>query len=263
MVVASPSLIDPSRILVLGDTHGNWCWTVAVIEHAAANGVDTIVQAGDFGHWIPGSGTKFFLEKIHKALVEFGITLYWVDGNHECHPDIQERLNGSREAQALYKKYPRIIHLPRGFRWEWWGQTWMALGGAASVDRLQRKAGHDWFVGELLTTEDVEYASRPGDVDIIVSHDAPYGVDIPGIGIGIPNTDSGFPYACLIESGEHRRLVRDVVDAVRPSYIFHGHYHLRYQAFYELPGGGRVLVNGLDCDGSSMPRGSILLNRPE
>jgi hypothetical protein len=253
-------MIEPTRILMLGDTHGNGPWTRWAIQYAAENGCDAIVQVGDFGHgWDAGQ----FYGEVHRALVKYGITLYWVDGNHENHDDLTECLQGSREPTATHARYPNIIHLPRGFRWEWWGQVWMSLGGAASVDRLSRKAGGDWWPGELLTDEDIAYASRPGRVDVIVSHDTPFGVDIPGIGTGsTPNTGSGFPLICLQESSEHRRRVRDVVDAVRPKLIVHGHYHKHYQAFYELPGGERTLVQGLDCDGTPLQLSSLLINKP-
>lgn len=254
-------MIEPKRILMLGDTHGNGPFTRAAIEYAAENGCDTIVQVGDFGHgW---RESPAFYGEVHRALVKRDITLYWVDGNHENHDDIAEGMQGSPGPTALIARYPRIVYLPRGFRWEWWGQAWMALGGAASVDRLDRKEGVSWWPGELLTNEDVEYATRPGRVHVVVSHDAPFGVDIPGIGTGsAPNTDSGFPLICLQESSEHRRRVRDVIDVVRPDLIVHGHFHVRYQAFYELPGGGRTLVQGLDCDGTPLHHSTMIISKP-
>lgn len=252
---------EPKRIMFLGDTHGNTVWTCGAIGYAAENGCDTIVQVGDFGHWTPGASTKSFLLHVHKALEEHGITLYWVDGNHEDHADIQERLDG-HEAQPLYGAYPRIVYLPRGFRWEWWGKMWMSLGGAASVDRLTRTPGKSWWPGELLSDEDVEHASRPGKVDVIVSHDCPFGVDIPKIGTGShPNTDSGWPMVTLIESAEHRRKVRQVVEAVKPTLLVHGHFHLRYQSYLDASH-GRVLIQGLDCDGSPKECATLFLNAP-
>jgi predicted phosphodiesterase len=239
---------EPKRILAVGDTHGSSWVVVQAIEFAAANGCDAILQVGDWGHWVPGSGTKGFYTRVQRELVKYGITLYWVAGNHECWPDIIERLGGSREPKPLYKRYPNIIHLPTGFRWGWWGRTWMALGGAASVDRLGRVPGKSWWPEELLSTEDIEYASRPGKVDVIISHDVPTGVDIPGFGPGLaPNMDSGFPLITLLESIEHRRKVRQVVDAVKPSMIIAGHYHIPYTRYLDATY-GKVLVLGLNAD---------------
>jgi len=136
----------------------------------------------------------------------------------------------------------------------------MALGGAASVDRLGRVPGKSWWPEELLSTEDIEYASRPGKVDVIISHDVPTGVDIPGIGPGLaPNMDSGFAFITLLESIEHRRKVRQVVDAVKPSMIIAGHYHIPYTRYLDATH-GKVLVHGLNADGG---KGFVqILDRP-
>ena len=251
---------DPKRVMLLGDTHGNAPWTVAAIEHAAENGADTIVQLGDWGHWTDGPERKLFYLRVHKALVKHGITLYWLDGNHEDHSDIQKRLAGSRDAQPLCRDYPRIIHLPRGCRWSWWGKTWMALGSAVSVDKNHRKEGKSWWPGETLKRDDVEYASRPGKVDVLLCHDAPFGVHIPGIK---PKGQSEWPDWVLDESYDHQRLIRDVAEATRPSLIAHGHMHTRYQAFLPYGGGSRALVQGLDCDGAPMKYATLFINRPE
>lgn len=246
---------EPKRILAVGDTHGSSWVVIQAIEFAVANGCDTILQVGDYGFWLENADTAAFLKRVQRELVKYGITLYWVDGNHECF----DRINSRPEMQRPHhlrtpwslSKCPNIIHLPRGFRWEWWGKTWMALGGAASVDRLGRTPGKSWWPEELLSDEDIEYASRPGKVDVIISHDVPTGVDIPGIGPGLaPNTDSGWPIVTLLESMEHRRKVRQVVDAVKPSMIIAGHYHIPYTRYLDATH-GKVLVYGLNADGQN------------
>lgn len=43
---------DPKRILVAGDTHGNWVhWQRVLLPAAREHKVDGIVQLGDFGYW--------------------------------------------------------------------------------------------------------------------------------------------------------------------------------------------------------------------
>lgn len=74
--------------------------------------------------------------------------------------------------------------------------------------------------------------------------------------------------AWIREGGSKTALFRtlkrrgDVVNAVRPRLIIHGHYHLRYGAFHELPGGDRTLVQGLDCDGTPASRSTLFINKP-
>lgn len=240
------------KVLIAGDWHGNAIWGVKVIHHAKRSHCDAIVHAGDFGYWddpILGS-TRKYLKKLHEALEKTDLHLYWVDGNHECHTHIEDMVRTcGKDAPIPITGSPRIHYLPRGYRWEWLGKTWMALGGAVSVDRLHRKAGKSWWPGEVLSDADVEYASR-NPVDIIISHDCPYGVDIPGIG---PATKGGhWPDFILQESEDHRRKVQKVVEATKPTHLFHGHYHRSYIGGYQYRDGSHCHVRGLDMDGSTL-----------
>lgn len=247
---------EPSKLMLAGDWHGSAMWAVKAVHHAKRNGADTILQLGDFGYWrdgIEGLDTRKYMRVLHRALAECGIDLYWIDGNHEDHSCIE---NTPGTAALTLAEFPRITHLPRGFRWDWWGMTWMALGGAYSVDRPWRREGVSWWPGETLSGEQIAYACRPGNVDVIVAHDAPFGVDIPGIG---PAHKGGqFPIDQLVASEEHRRKVARVVDAVNPTMFFHGHYHVRYQSWY---GPHRMYVSGLDCDGTTLDANTLFMER--
>lgn len=143
---------------------------------------------------------------------------------------------------------PHIFHLARGLRWRWHGKTWMALGGAHSVDRPMRKSGVSWWPQERLTEADVARAIRGGPVDVIVAHDAPDGYEIPGL-------PGGFPPAELYQADLHRKLVGEVVDATRPAVFYHGHYHVRYTAQR-----GETRVIGLAADGGSFVKSAMLLD---
>ncbi len=248
---------NPDKVMIAGDWHGSGHWGQAAIHHAHKGGAKAIVHAGDFGFGWVDHATDRYLRFLHQNLEECDLTLYWVDGNHENHDAIQEARQGSREPMVLNTHYPRIIHLPRGYRWEWNGKTWMAVGGAVSVDRLLRTEGKSWWAGEVLSDEDVEFASRPGSVDYIVSHDCPYGVDIPGIGPWDKGGD--WPPFILLESEDHRRQLKKVVDAVKPKAIFHGHYHRKYHNLYRGEGFDSLVV-GLDCDGSSLEENTLFID---
>jgi hypothetical protein len=63
----------------------------------------------------------------------------------------------------------------------------------------------------------------------------------------------------MLAVNHNRAAVRSVVDAVRPAQLFHGHYHVRYDAI--LTGlGYRTEVFGLGDDQSSLA--DNLLFRP-
>lgn len=134
----------------------------------------------------------------------------------------------------------------------------MALGGAVSVDKMGRKEGVSWWPGETLKQADVEYASRPGKVNVLVAHDAPFGVHIPGIK---PKGQSEWPDWVLDESCDHQRKVRAVMEATRPDLMVHGHMHTAYQTLYRYGDGVKCLVRGLDCDGTTLERNTLFLDK--
>ncbi|MCH9734101.1 MAG: metallophosphoesterase [Actinomycetia bacterium] len=245
---AQPAIpVDPGRVVLAGDWHGNTNRAVSVIQSAGMRGITTVVHLGDFGFWTPGAWTDRFLAAVEKACAAYGVTLLWVDGNHECFPSLYER--PIDEDTGLRPISEHVAHLPRGLRWTWHGRSWMALGGAHSPDRQMRKEGKSWWPQEHLSDADIETATAPGHVDVIVAHDAPDEVDIPGL------TPGAFPAAEIAASEEHRRRVGEVVDATTPELFFHGHYHVRYTARR-----GRTLVVGLADDGSPPVDNMALLN---
>jgi hypothetical protein len=126
---------------------------------------------------------------------------------------------------------------------------WLALGGAHSVDRPWREPGVSWWREETVTDADVDRAVTGGPADVLICHDCPAGVPIPGL----EESAHLWPAEELVAANAHRARVRTVVDAVRPRAIWHGHFHRRYAAAADL-GYGPVTVNGLDCDGSTLDR---------
>lgn len=59
--------------------------------------------------------------------------------------------------------------------------SWLALG-AISVARRWRTPGRSWWAEERISRNDADAAIAGGPVNVMVSHDAPNGVTIPGIG---------------------------------------------------------------------------------
>lgn len=247
-------LATPERIAICGDWHGNAVAAEHAIRWAAKQGVTTFLHAGDFGFWRPCRETSKYLDRVRTALEECGGVLLWVDGNHECFTDLYEypvTENGLRRVRE------RIWHIPRGFRWEWHGKTWMGLGGAYSIDQQWRTPQVSWWPEEWITDRELEHASRPGTVDFMLTHDVPWGVDVPSLR---KTTGEGWPERDVRQSDLHRKLLRTVVDAVKPTYLFHGHYHCRYDGILPLPDGHTVKVIGLDCDGSKMPENVVIVD---
>ncbi|HWB35685.1 MAG TPA: metallophosphoesterase [Rugosimonospora sp.] len=235
---AHDPLAPPLRIAFAGDWHANAWYAQRAIRHAVERGADVILHLGDYGYDFPPG----YLEAQEKILAETDTPLIFVDGNHEDHPKLAKwpiRPNGLRQLRN------HIWHTPRGFRWEWEGVRFLACGGAYSVDRRWRVPGVSWWREEEITDDDVA-ACGTEPVDVLLAHDCPAGVVIPGIDERDPAT-APFPWVELVRAGEHRQRLQRIVDAVRPRWIWHGHYHRKYQQQVEW-GYGPVTVTGLDCD---------------
>ena len=233
------------RVLLVGDTHANTAWlTRTVLPAAIRESADLILQLGDFGWW-PGQPTgDAFIEAARRSPVP----LWWIDGNHEHHDDLVRR----REDAGLGRRDPlhlggNLTHLPRGARVDLDGVHAIVCGGAHSIDRQLRNPGQSWFEAEGITDADIAACAASGHADILFSHDAPAGWDIPGL---IP--DEVLPprlRAELPACWSHRGALSDVLTGATPSLIVHGHYHSGYATTFAAPWGS-VEVLGLDCDGS-------------
>lgn len=258
------TLPQPKKLMMAGDWHGQLPWAFKAIHYAASQGVDTILHVGDFGWWRACPATWQFLCEVQKELAKFRIELLWVDGNHEDH-SFWNSFNQPGAKPVTVMSYPNITHLPRGYRWEWWGDVWMAVGGAFSVDRSFGVEGETWWQGETLSTEQIEYCQRPGRVDIIVSHDCPGGVPIPGIDpdkdiwLYIDGKARRVPTRHKLAANHHRADLRSIVDAVKPSELYHGHYHKAHNTGVRMSADHYLNVTGLDKDNTTMAKNTVII----
>lgn len=244
---------DPSAVVLAGDWHGNGGWARHVIHQAARllkrEKHKIILHAGDFGVW-PGAAGRKFLDEVALALHIHDIELWFVDGNHEWHPELitlgkewRERGNTGLVPIDRDDDTARIFWIPRGWRWTWHGRTWMGLGGAVSVDAFVRTKGKSWWPEETLTAGDIKHATRPGKVHVMLTHDCPSAVHMS---FGQP--PSFWDPMDLARSQAHREQLQDVVDRLQPEVLIHGHYHRHLRRTIE-PYGTRVF--GLHTDGEN------------
>ena len=194
---ADDPLATPARVAFAGDWHANTRWGVAAIEYAADRGANVVIHLGDFGYEYRSS----FVNGLERALSRTGLRLLFVDGNHEAFPTL---LRYPVSGNGLRPLSGRIWHLPRGYRWVWSGVRWLALGGAHSVDRAWREPGVSWWREETVTEADVRRAMAGGPADVLVAHDCPSGVDIPGLA----ETAHLWPAEELVAAEDHRRRLR-------------------------------------------------------
>jgi calcineurin-like phosphoesterase family protein len=227
----------PGRILVAGDWHGNTRWAQHVIGEAGALLADEeqriILHLGDFGIW-PGLDGTLYLNGVLGACLAHDVQVLFVDGNHEDFTRIEDfRI---RDGQL-------VSWLPRGYRWEWHGRTWLALGGGVSLDKAIRTEGRDWWPQEEITSAQAWDVITAGPADVMVTHDCPGGVVH-----AFPPPPPFWDLRDMARSAAHRERLQRVVDVVRPSHLLHGHLHIGYQRTADF-GYGPVEITGLDRDG--------------
>lgn len=196
------------RIGFIGDIHG--CWNdlyraIAILQDA---GADMMIQVGDFGCWNPE-------KKITASSwdeLKLDVPVYWIDGNHEDFPFLKSMVDWDLlEPQTVAEN---VIYIPRGTVLELGGLRFGFMGGGASIDRLQRIDGRDWFRDELPSYGEFMRLANVESLDVIVAHDCPEEADDALVRIKNDPPSNG-----------NRRMLQAIVESHRPAYFCHGHYH--------------------------------------
>ncbi len=128
-------------IYVTGDTHGEVSRFEKIHEQYWLTENDALIVAGDFG-CIFGLGRRDEMKL--DALAAMPYTILFLDGNHECFPQIyaysEERWNGGR----IHRIRPNILHLMRGQVYDMDGISVFTMGGGYSIDMMYRIPGRSW-----------------------------------------------------------------------------------------------------------------------
>lgn len=225
----------PDQIAFAGDWHGYAQQAQNVLMAARDKEIKHVIQVGDFGVWRDNNHQKF-LKRVNETAKMFDIHIYFVDGNHEDFPHLYSyplAEDGTRTVRS------NIHHLPRGFRWNWEGVDFLAMGGAYSVDRKWRTLGHSWFEEELISEDDIRNAFLPHlasgvRTDVLVSHDSPAGAPNPVTDDPARQAEGirSFGQHAIYEANLHRQVLKSITDIADPALIVHGHYHRHGQKQY-------------------------------
>jgi hypothetical protein len=240
--------MEQGRVGIAGDWHGNVAWATRAVRQICRSGPRVILHLGDFGIW-PGREGRDYLFRLDAALAAASAELWFVEGNHDDFTQLARLPPGPDGREQVTE---RIWHLPRGYRWRWGDRDWLALGGAVSLDRAVRTAGVDWWPEEEITRRQAESVIAGGPADVMVTHECPAGIEH-----AFPPPPPQWAPADLRRSDAHQSLLREIVVAVRPRWLMHGHLHLGYQRRVDL-GGGSIEVTGFDCDGAETGNWAVL-----
>lgn len=141
---------------------------------------DYVIIAGDFGGvWGNGRPDNYYLNKLNRR----NYTTLWVDGNHENFELLKQyKVEEWKGGKVQFIK-DSIIHLMRGQVYEIEGLRFFTFGGGNSADKAVRTPGLTWWPDEMPNKKEYREGIRnlkknDFDVDYIISHTAPYSINL-------------------------------------------------------------------------------------
>ena len=219
--------MENRRLIFCGDIHGNLKQLVYELKRLDIKNTNLIIL-GDFGAGFGGpNSVKVMYSEVVKILDANDIIIYAMRGNHDC-PEFFDGLHDFE--RLIFIQDHKILNLS--------GQLIYPIGGATSVDidfkdpRTGRSRRDDnenfkrrgsrrrcWWPNETLNPN----KNLPHNINIIISHTAPL----------------SFPPVLDIEKDYLREETREsiikereyldyVLENLKPSYWFYGHYHQSY-----------------------------------
>ncbi len=235
-----------TRILFLGDTHGNLNFLTQAMGEALDQKCDAVFQVGDFGFLWPRNDQMAAVSSVARLC---DIPLYWIDGNHDWHPEIRKRSNGSGPFGVHHVGRGDVVHIGGSVESS---MTICGLGGAPSIDYAHRTAGKSWWPEEEITQAEVALVAERThqlEVDVFVTHDAPFRPK------GFHATDCDM---FNVKSTRSNDFVRSAWKSTGAPILVHGHWHKRYTSKVDE---GTII--GLDCDFGKFLNSFVILEKDD
>lgn len=239
---AIETLRSEEEVGIAGDWHMNLKWALEALSAAHRAGITHILHVGDFGWWPRDRRGVNYLSSLNQRCIALGIHLYPLAGNHE-------------DWETWDTAQPELTHihlLSRTGLINVGGRAVAWMSGAASIDRDYRTRGVDWFPEELPTEADVQNISAVGDVDVLLTHEAPL-IATTNVALGRINNPLGVPQHLREYSHVGAQRVQRVSEALNPELHAHGHWHTpESQQFAEAGSRCAHTVLSLGMDGQPM-----------
>lgn len=229
---------DAAPIAVFGDWHGDWQFARLAIQSAKRENITHLIHVGDASLDWPERGRGRPEDRLNRVLVANDQFLYISPGNHDCLVRVDKRPVDD-EGWITWRSNIKV--LPKGGRSVIGGLVVGHLGGAYSVDGPDfRTIGKDWWPDEEPTMEQAERLIAGGPVDLLVTHDAPTGVDV------VQKFD--LPAEIKERADRTRHLLAKVVREIQPGQLVCGHWHQRVTSLIHHPGGNTTRVDVLGME---------------
>jgi predicted phosphodiesterase len=157
-----------SRLLVLGDLHGDRGQLRDLVARAVEERCDALVCLGDLCYLPRDPDGRRFLRYAGDLLRAARLELLLVDGNHDD-TEALARAQARTRAPGPVPLGFRLHHLPSGMRFRFGRVRCLAYGGARPV----RSSGGDrgWFRAAALERAAFERLAGGGEIDVLFCHD--------------------------------------------------------------------------------------------
>jgi hypothetical protein len=226
---------------LVGDLEGDRDWAVNRLRALGERGdVEVACQLGDLRFGMGEHHLKY-LAAIESVCAEHDLRLLCIGGNHENWALLdrlwaQPRWQDDDGSPKPIDVSDHVTMLPRGHRWELGGRSFVALGGAPSVNRHLLTEGVDWWPSEVILEEHVAATLAGGHAEVMFTHDSPGPPYCTArVADTIRNNPWGWPHESLAHAREGIETLTRAVLGVRPLLLAHGHFHVTDQAAVRLP----------------------------
>lgn len=168
------------RVFIKGDCHGDFDFLEEFCRSNSTSIADVLIILGDAGILYYGAHSQREC-LLKQYITNKPITLFCIRGNHEDRPENRkEMIKEKRFGNYVYydANYPNILYAIDGLEYKINNQSYLALGGAYSVDKHYRIAYNwKWNPNEQLSSiemDTIEEQIEGKNFDYILSHTCPY-----------------------------------------------------------------------------------------
>lgn len=229
---------------LVGDLEGERDAAVRWLQALGERGdVHVVYQLGDLRFGM-GPEPETYLAAIDSVCARYGLHLFCINGNHENWAEL-DRLWSTPpwvDAHGVLQPIdvaPHVTLLPRGHRWSLGGRSFLALGGAPSINRHLLTEGVDWWPTEALLEEHVDAVAAGGHAEVMLTHDSPSPPYCTPEVEEILRRNAGdnpreWPASSLAYADEGLARMTRAVRAVRPRFRAHGHFHVAGEGVVQL-----------------------------
>lgn len=210
-MLTPPTLTIDRPIHLLGDHHG---YIEMCFEEIDETGVRdaVILHVGDGEEGISFWPEHF--QELNDQCAKRNLLYLGMRGNH-CDPSF---FDGSVD-------FPNFKLVPDYTRLSASGESWLLIGGAISIDRLDREKDVDWWPTEKFQLR----RDLLGPADVLVTHSGPSWIGPPSSNDFVDiYAQSEFEHTgadLITELETERMLHEEVFRIVRPRYWYLGHFH--------------------------------------